>query len=179
MRYCKDNEESVIHRLVEGIDPGTCVDIGARDIEGSNVAKLILECGWSATLVERSALRVANLKQQFSGYPVNIVKHNVTTQNINKVLPIYYDLVNIDIDGQDYYIWQSLNHKARVIVIEYNPQASGTYVMPLIEKYDWKLDLDRARRGASKDSMVALGQDMGYSLAEYNSDNLFFVKDKD
>ncbi len=180
--YSKSTEDQVICGLIDHLklkDHLVCVDIGARSLEGSNIARLVFHEKWEATLIERSPLRVANLKQHFSGYPINVVKQNVTTKNINKILPPIFRLLNIDIDGQDYYIWQAIDHKADIVVIEYNPHMSGEYVMPLIEKYNWKLDLDRMRRGASKDSMVGLGKIMGYSLAEYNGDNLFFIKDKD
>jgi hypothetical protein len=171
-------EAVIINELTAGIGKGVCVDIGAREIEGSNVAPLIFERGWRGVLFEASANRCRALIKPYKGYPVTIYAGYITTQNVNHAVPKDADVLNIDIDGQDWHVWNELKSRPAVVCIEYNPGKSGHYVMPRIEPYNWKKDFDRTRYGASRDAMVKLGESKGYRLHAETGHNLIFEKER-
>ena len=80
-----------------------------------------------------------------------------------------FDLLSIDIDGDDYYVWKNLNNfNPKCIVIEYN-RTIPPY-MELVD--DIKEDLSI---GASIKSFVLLGKEKGYSLVACTGSNLIFV----
>lgn len=55
----------------------------------------------------------------------NIKKEAISDLNVNDIFSKYnvpenVDFVSIDIDGQDYYVWQALKWSPKVILIEFN-----------------------------------------------------------
>lgn len=121
-----------------------CVDVGAADgFLFSNVRQFV-EQGWSALLIESDEERFAQLAKNAEGqfgdgkiqcfnYKVEVNGYYSLDNLLEKAgAPVEFDLLSIDVDGQDYYIWNSLLHyKPRVVVIEYNPEAEPMYIPPL------------------------------------------------
>jgi hypothetical protein len=86
---------------------------------------------WSAILIEAEAERAKDLEQSIQNLG-NVKTYNalVAAQGENSLdnillklkAPTNLDLLSIDIDGDDYYIFESLTKfTPRVVVIEYNP----------------------------------------------------------
>ena len=68
----------------------------------------------------------------------------ISASNVNKIFEKYevsknLDIVVIDVDGQDYWIWEKLEYKPKVLLIEFNPQLppKEDKVMHYDEKH-WK-----------------------------------------
>jgi hypothetical protein len=86
------------------------------------------------------------------------------------------DVVSIDIDGGDYWVWQALEHRPRVIVIEYNSALSpGERLVQPSDTGTWS---GTAFFGASLGALTALGEQKGYRLVhcELAGVNAFFVR---
>jgi hypothetical protein len=88
------------------------------------------------------------------------------------------DLLSIDIDGNDYWIWKTIKCiDPRVVVIEYNAKFPPTHewIMKYDAKHIWCGDDEH---GASLKSLELLGKNMGYQLVGTNMKgvNAFFVK---
>ena len=66
------------------------------------------------------------------------------------------DILSIDIDGNDYAVWEACSAKPRLVVIEYD-----------------------AVNGTDLDTMIALGRRKGYGAVETSSNNVnvFFVRE--
>ena len=89
-----------------------------------------------------------------------------------------FDLLSIDIDGNDFWVWQAIsNFSPRVIVIEYNAGLGPTV--------DWKMPngMEHASNckrsfGASLKAFELLGRQKGYALVacELSGVNAFFVR---
>ena len=78
----------------------------------------------------------------------------------------------IDVDGNDYYVLESLQtFTPRVIIIEHNPT-----IPPEVEVVQ-KPDAPRARFGASAGALVVLARKKGYGLAANTWCNCIFVRD--
>ena len=113
----------------------------------------------------------------------DIKKELVTKENVEKLFKKYkvpknFDLLSIDIDGNDYWVWEAIKYyKPRVVVIEYN----SVYPPPIkvAVKYDANFEREADNYfGASLSDLEALGREKGYTLiaCDSNGINAFFVR---
>ena len=91
-------------------------------------------------------------------------------------IPQHFDLLSIDIDGNDYWIWDAITATPRVVVIEYNssilpPQRKSITYNPT---FRWD---GTEYYGASLSALEALGRRKGYRLlyCDARGVNAFFV----
>lgn len=186
--YAQGTEEAIIERLLERIEPTHryCVDIGASDgLHNSNTALLLREKGWQGTLAEASTYRFRQLKAHF-GAAGNVHLHHERVQpdSVNALLkqsgvPDRIDLLSIDIDGNDYWIWKAIQAtRARIVIIEYNPYYAPPerWVMRFNPNHEWD---GSTYYGASLESLYHLGRSMGYELVccDDMGNNAFFVEE--
>lgn len=168
--YSQCWEDGIIQRIFECIGETNkyFVDIGASDGQrNSNTANLRINKKWSGLLIDK------NPKNDF------VKKEYVTAENVNDILkkhnvPEEFDLLSLDIDGNDYWIWKSLAYKPRVVVIEFNPNFLDSRTI----KYDPDFEWDHTNYyGASLPALKYLGIEKGYSLI-YQADylNAFFIR---
>jgi len=106
----------------------------------------------------------------------------VSAGNINSLFEKYsvpeeFDLLAIDIDGQDFHVWNTIDakYKPRVVSIEVNMhiEAGSDKVMPLDNNWVWKGD---DQSGASITALKKLGEKKGYSLVAYPWSDLMFIR---
>jgi hypothetical protein len=87
------------------------------------------------------------------------------------------DVLSIDIDGNDYWIWEALDViTPRIVVIETQVERGlEEWVAPYDETFRWS---DGAEGGASLTAMDALARRLGYRLVGANrfGFNVFFVR---
>ena len=170
--------EEIFRRLGEG--QRWCLEVGAWDGKHlSNTCVFWRDRGWSAVLVECSDQSFAGLKANTVGYPKVYPVHRMVTasgdNSLDAILrevkaPPGIDLVSIDVDGNDYHLFESLQEfSPRVIVVEHNPT-----IPPEVEVVQ-KLN-SRARMGASAGALSALARRKGYGLAACTHCNCIFVR---
>jgi hypothetical protein len=107
----------------------------------------------------------------------------VTRENIVELfrrfnVPAEFDLLSIDVDGNDYYLWETLtDFRPRVVVVEINPaypppQRWAITYNPL---HSWRGD---DYYGASLSTYTALAERLGYALlaTDFNSVNAIFLR---
>ena len=100
--------------------------------------------------------------------------------NINSILRKYRvpdtpDLISIDMDAQDFWIWSNLVHRPSVLLIEYNANfvPDESKVVPFDSAFQW----DGTKYfGASLRALHNLGKSKGYVLVYANGVNAFFIK---
>jgi hypothetical protein len=88
------------------------------------------------------------------------------------------DLLSIDIDGNDYWVWQSITVvEPRVVVIEYNARYPPglSWIMPYNPRNQF---WDDGYFGASLSALEELGRQKGYVLVgcDFTGTNAFFVR---
>jgi hypothetical protein len=174
-------EDGIIERLFEliGVQTGWCVEFGAGDgYTSSNSWNLISRHGWRAVLIEGLATRFDALMRQHSErpgvYPLNAYvslegENSLDTLLQSTPIPRTFDLLSIDIDGNDWHVWKSLTlYRPRVVLVEFNPSIPNDVV--------FIQDCDPAvHQGASLRAYVELAKEMGYELAVTTDYNAFFV----
>ena len=91
-------------------------------------------------------------------------------------IPREFDLLSIDIDGNDYWVWKSLSkYKPKVVVVEYNSNFTAAEAKTIKYRFDHRWD-ETMYYGASAAALVKLADAKGYSLVGYTRKlNLFFV----
>ncbi|HEX6178435.1 MAG TPA: hypothetical protein VF057_08740, partial [Thermoanaerobaculia bacterium] len=116
---------------VIGMRTRMLVDIGAAGIRGSNTANLLINHGFTGLLVDGNeqampAMREFYASQTGTRYsPPQCVASMVTRDNINELIRSHrvsgdIDLLCIDIDGNDYWIWEAIDSVTpSVVLIEY------------------------------------------------------------
>ena len=113
-----------------GIPSGIFVDIGAGDGINSNCANLALNFGWHGMFIDGNPDKIRRGSEFYSkhpdtwAYPPKFVHAMVTRENINDVLRTASvqadtDLMSIDIDGNDYWVWEAIECTVpKVVIIE-------------------------------------------------------------
>lgn len=107
-----------------------------------------------------------------------IIKAFVTAENINSVLkennvPQKFDLLSLDIDGNDYWVWKALTFEPKVVVVEYNPNLEGEKTIDYQPDYVWDR---KVLIGSSKLAFEKLAEEKGYILKDYTPANLIFIR---
>src|SRR4051794_32999027 len=118
----------IFHRISR--TNSTFIEFGVGNGLENNTTALLLQ-GWSGVWIEASrrsnrAIQ-QNLKPLLDEQKLMLLPRFVTKENIVDLLdgcgvPLDLDLVSIDIDGNDYWVWEALlsRYSPRVVVIEYN-----------------------------------------------------------
>ncbi len=186
--FSQTGEDGIINYIFSkiGVKNKTFVEFGIQDGKECNTANLSLNFGWNGLLIEGDKIFAKKAKEYYSGKPVTVVNAFVTKDNINKILSENgikgeIDLLCIDIDGNDYWVWKEIDSiKPRVIVAEYNSVFGNK---PITIKY--KPDFERLKEhksglyfGASLSALAKLGKEKGYILAGCCSYgfNAFFIR---
>jgi hypothetical protein len=179
--YSQFGEDGIIEQIFKilGTSSKVCVEFGAWDgFYLSNTANLWTK-GWKGILIEADKNRYKSLVQNVKKYDCHCINAFVRCDGLNTLENILkqngisgdVDLLSIDVDGDDYYILESLRGlKPRLVVCEFNPTIPPS--MDLIpEKGNYF--------GCSPFSLVKLAETKGYRLIAASDANCFFVRAED
>ena len=151
---------------------------------GGNAAMLAGEFGWTGLLVEGDSGKVEYAGRRFPR--TTAVRAWITPESVNQLLEEHgyggdVDLLSVDIDGNDYWVWHAITVcRARVVMLEYNsmfgPERAVT--VPYDPKFSRK-DHRFCYYGASLAAMTRLSAAKGYRLVavEPTGVNAFFLRD--
>jgi len=182
--YSEKGEDGVISKILEilPINDKWCVEFGAWDgKQSSNTRSLILDKGYSAVLIESNKKRFAKLRENYTQNK-NIIAINqfvgfAAEDNLDQILkmtsvPLDFDFLSIDIDGNDYHVWKAISlYQPKVVCIEFNPTIPTE--IRFIQSPNPSIS-----QGSSLLSLVELGKEKGYELISVLPYNVFFVKSK-
>lgn len=190
--FTKANEDGILLDIFTKI--GTTnklfVDVGSNDCVNSNCANLAFHHNWSGTFIDGNSKILNRGKYIYQHYfkqnshRFSFTQAIVTTQNINEILsatayPKQIDLLCIDLDGNDYHIWEKIETiLPRVVVVEVQVEKGNTEFIPPYTT-EFELYEDDTPKGSSPLSMVQLANKKGYQLVAVNKGcyNLFFVRE--
>lgn len=184
--FSQNGEDGVIAAIYARIGAASryFVEFGiGKGVEG-NCVFLAQVLGWPGLFIESSDTDFEALSQLYgrtSG--VTTLHKQVTADNIDALLtsagvPDEIDILSIDIDGNDYWIWDAIEtHCPRVVVIEYN--SSLDPASSLVQPYRPDLPWDRSDCfGASAGAICSLARRKGYTAiyTDLCGVNLFAVR---
>ncbi|MBE0654342.1 MAG: hypothetical protein IH594_11125, partial [Bacteroidales bacterium] len=175
---------------VIGMDVNTFVEIGSDDGVNSNSANLYFNFGWHGLFIDANSASIKRGKRFFSKYPhpwfypPEFVCSRVSRENINEIITTAgisgeIGLLSIDIDGNDYWIWDAIHCiDPRVVIIEtHNEFGLRNIVVPYDPDYFFP-GKHPLYHGASPVAMNKLANRKGYRLAGANQYgfNFIFIK---
>jgi hypothetical protein len=185
--FSQNGEDGVLAEILRRIGVGerAFVEFGVQDGSEGTTVFLAQVLGWSGVYLEADAGAFAALERRFSANPrVRTLHAAVEPDNVEALfaqagVPDEPDVVSIDVDGNDYWIWRALTRfRPRVVVIEYNGDLdlASEQVMPYTPGFRWD---HSSGYGASLGALEALGAEKGYTLVhtELAGVNAFFVRD--
>ena len=188
----QNEEDGIIHAIFDTVGDGSrrFVEIGAGT-NGGNSGFLASECGWSGMMLEANEDRLSKLKMHFEPLGITCLGNWVARENINDFIRDSgcegeIDLLSIDIDGNDYWIWESITAcSPRLVIIEYNSLfgPDRAVVVPYDAEFDRHRFVEAAEGGhyyfgASLQALSRLAEQKGYRLVvtEPRGVNAFFLR---
>ena len=184
--FSQNGEDGVIAEILRRIGTGgrSFVEFGVAGGVEANCVLLADVFGWHGLFIEGEPRLASQLTRKYAANAsVTTRRAMVTPENIEALfaeaaVPPEPDVLSIDIDGADYYIWQAIEHyRARIVVIEYNSSIDLT--RQLLQPIDAEAWDETAYYGASLAALEALGERKGYRLVhtELTGNNAFFVRE--
>ncbi len=186
--YSQNDEDGILAEIFRriGATGKTFVEIGTGGGLENNTLALLVQ-GWSGLWVESDNTKAARARTNLAAYvasdQLRIENIFVTRENVDALLhksapSAEPDLLSIDVDGNDYHLWQAVQSiSPRVVVMEYN--ASWFPPMSLAvayqERFEWKAN---TYFGASLKALEVLAERKGYHLVGccFAGVNAFFVR---
>ncbi len=174
--FSQGGEDGVIAAIFEliGTTNRHYVEFGCGDGVQCNTAKLRKD-GWDGLLMDGMATPATD--------EAVIHKEWITADNIDELfrkhgVPDEPDLVSIDLDGNDYWVWQKLSSRPRVVVAEYNANLAVDQALTIPHDPEHQWD-GSDYYGASLRALESLGRAKGYRLVYCNAAgvNAFFVRE--
>lgn len=191
--FSQTNEDGILLYLFSlvGFTNRRCVDIAFASPYGSNTANLLCNHGFTGLLVCGSADEKKLSDDFFKRHPEaklmppTVVHTWVTVEKINGLLRDHgmigqIDLLSLDLDGIDYWLWQNIEViDPRIVVVEFQnlwPEDKAVTV-PYDPEFE-RLQTHPDYFGASLRAFVQLAQKKGYRLVGCNKlgFNAFFIK---
>jgi hypothetical protein len=140
--------------------------------------------GWRGLFMEADDDLYRSLDRKYAAQPaVRTIMAQVAPENVEDLfrragVPAEPDVLSIDVDGQDYWIWRAISSfRPRVVVVEYNSALDPR--RRLVQPYELSAGWQGTDYfGASLGALQALADSKGYRLvhAELSGVNAFFVR---
>jgi hypothetical protein len=182
----QNEEDGITLALMQEIGPGSrrFVEVGCGD-NGGNSGFLALECGWSGLMIDGDASRVAVARAIYGAGPVSVVQAWIAREKINELIQMHgldgeIDLLSIDVDGNDYWIWDAIHVcRPRVVIVEYNSLFGPDLAVTIPYREDfYTKKYGKGYHGASLQALTGLAARKGYRLVtvEPRGVNAFFLR---
>jgi hypothetical protein len=189
--FSQRGEDGIIQYLINKIEITNpiFIEFGVENYTESNTRFLLVNNNWNGLVIDGSKHNIKFIQKDFIYWKYDLTAYHsfITKDNINELIGRYTScrdigLLSVDVDGNDYWIWDAISViSPRIVVCEYNsvfgPQKQVTV------PYDPAFVRGKAHYsdlyfGASLAAFVQLGEKKGYDFVGVASTgvNAFFVR---
>jgi hypothetical protein len=184
-------EDGIIQYLLEHvpIKQKVFIEFGVENYTESNTRFLLSNNNWSGLVIDGSDENIKYIHKDpiYWGNNLKAVHNFITKDNINDIISnngISGDigLLSVDIDGNDYWVWEAIDCVSpRIVICEYNSLFGPKRTISIPYAADFvrtRAHFSNLYYGASIGALEFLGKKKGYSLIGSNSagNNAFFVR---
>jgi len=189
--FSQFGDDGIIQYLAAKLDlpHRTFVEFGVEDYSESNTRFLLQKDNWSGFVMDGSQACIERLKQAPYFWKCDLQARAafVTRENIGDLLREHcgawggVDLLHIDLDGNDYWIWREIDLQPAIVIVEYN----STFGCERAITVPYSPDFRRSQAhysnlywGASLKALYQLAMGKGYAFIGCNSagNNAYFVR---
>jgi hypothetical protein len=189
--YSQWGEDGIIDWLVSSLPeiPQIFVEFGVENYRESNTRLLLKLKNWRGLVLDGSQKFIRNIRSQdiFWRHQLAAKCAFVDRDNINQLLDSEgvtgeIGLLSIDIDGNDYWVWQAITVVSpAIVIVEYNAVFGDLLPLTVPYRSDFirnKAHFSNLYFGASLPALLELGEQKGYKFIGTNSSgiNAFFVR---
>ncbi|GAB3034682.1 hypothetical protein [Spirosoma pulveris] len=189
--FSQFGDDGIIQFLVNNIRPASTkfVEFGVENYEESNTRFLLMFNNWQGLIIDGSNSNIEYIKNSsiYWQYELTAVNSFITAENINHILAENgfngnIGLLSIDIDGNDYWVWQAITvTEADIVVAEYNSLFGWERAITVPYKADFfrgAAHYSYLYFGASLAALCELAEAKGYAFVGCNQagNNAYFVK---
>ena len=175
--FSEYNEDGIFEYLFDviGTTDKYYVEMGTQTGKACNSRYLREKLGWSGIMMDGG----------FENLKIGLHKEFLDAENIVGLfqkyrVPKYFDLLSIDIDGQDYYVLQSImkrgSYRPRAIVLEYYMDFPLESTITNKLDLSFEFDYDYVPCGMSIGAAVHLLTNHEYTLVYCSGVNAFFIR---
>lgn len=185
--FSQNGEDGVIAELLNrcGVGGQFFVEFGVGNGSECNTAFLAHTMGWSGVYFEPHPPSYEALEFRYRNNPaVATFPDAITAENVEERfaaagVPREPDILGIDIDGNDYWVWKAIEgYRPRIVIIEYNStlDTAVSRVQPYARTEGWD---HSSGYSASLAALERLAESKGYRLVHTESTgaNAFFVRE--
>lgn len=187
--FSQNGEDGVLNAILGAIGDSNkyFVEFGVGDGWSCNSRLLAEVFDWQGLFIEVDEKEYSALKQRYcNSNKIRCENAAITPSNINELFESFHvtenlGVLSIDIDGQDYWVWNALDkvYQPDVVIIEFNSALDPN--LPIVEQEGLSPGLPlTATWGASITALTELARKKGYRLVhiEMAGVNAFFVREK-
>ena len=191
--YSQSGEDGIIQYLIGKIPeiPKKFIEFGVENYLEANTRFLILNNYWSGLIIDGDLENIKFIKRDPIYWRTQLTAINsfITKDNINNLIESNnfggeIGILSIDVDGNDYWIWDSITVcDPSIVIVEYNSffGSKSAVTIPYIENFvRTKAHHSLIYYGASIKAFEYLAEKKGFELIFTNKagNNLFFVNKK-
>ncbi len=167
----------------------TFVEFGVENYTESNTRFLLMKDNWQGFVMDGSSENIGQIVESdyYWRHDLTAIDAFITVDNVNELLkraPFFprVGLLHIDIDGNDYWVWNAIGEiSPALVIVEYN--AVFDAIGPVSIPYTPSFRVSAAHYsglyfGCSLSALVHLGNQKGYALIGCNSagNNAYFLR---
>lgn len=186
--FSQNDEDGIIIEIFRriGTTNKTFVEFGCGDgIENNTYALLFQE--WNGLWIDGSPKNIRKIRnglpQTIAARQLAVLESFITRDNINELISTHIkareiDLLSVDIDGNDYFVWDAITCTSpRVLIMEYNAKFAppARYCMDYDPHHMWDYT---DHGGVSLKFIEEKAAEKGYALVgcSLSGANAFFVR---
>lgn len=184
-------EDGIIDWLVDQLSPlpEIFIEFGVEDYTEANTRFLLMNRNWRGLVIDGSRQAIEKVRRSDLHWRHDLTAQAsfITRDNINKLFrengfSDEIGLLSVDIDGNDYWVWEAINSiNPAIVVAEYCAHFGDLHAVSIPYKEDFTRHSGHFSGqyfGASLKALTYLGSKKGYTFIGTNSAgiNAFFVR---